>query len=234
MRYTSVSFGAMGAALLASSAHAQCSSPVGCFIAHDGLGCNNAQCCEAVCAADPFCCQVKWDGFCVDGANAICFDCGFELSGSCFALSEPACDDGACCTTVCAIDPACCKFTWDTFCISNAVVECAGCGKPGAGSCFEVHLNVGCGSADCCTLTCSADPFCCESIWDSICVGEAFSFCLPPCAADLSHDGKVDAADLGVMLGAWGVSPVGDLDLDADNDAADLGLLLGAWGTCEA
>ena len=23
--------------------------------------CNNAECCKAICAVDPFCCQVRWD-----------------------------------------------------------------------------------------------------------------------------------------------------------------------------
>lgn len=54
-----------------------------------------------------------------------------------------------------------------------------------------------------------------------------------PIAADLNADGKVDAADLTLLLGGWG--PVGPLQryLDADDDgvvgASDLAILLGAW-----
>ncbi|MBL9147632.1 MAG: hypothetical protein JNM94_02970 [Phycisphaerae bacterium] len=46
---------------------------------------------------------------------------------------------------------------------------------------------------------------------------------------DLTNDGLVDAADLGVLLGAWATSGPGDFDGNGVVDAADLGLLLGAW-----
>ncbi|MFO0962503.1 MAG: hypothetical protein U0625_06300 [Phycisphaerales bacterium] len=53
-------------------------------------------------------------------------------------------------------------------------------------------------------------------------------------AADLNHDGVVDGADLGLLLGAWGPcagSPcAGDLDGDGAVGGADLGLMLGSWG----
>jgi hypothetical protein len=39
-------------------------------------GCNDAACCEIVCAIDPFCCNVRWDGLCVDRANEFCGLCG--------------------------------------------------------------------------------------------------------------------------------------------------------------
>ncbi len=47
---------------------------------------------------------------------------------------------------------------------------------------------------------------------------------------DLNGDGTVDAADLGILLGAWG-SAGGAADLNDDGivDAADLGILLGSW-----
>jgi murein tripeptide amidase MpaA len=50
---------------------------------------------------------------------------------------------------------------------------------------------------------------------------------------DLDGDGDVDAADLAVLLGAWGptggAGSAADLDGDGDVDAADLAILLGAW-----
>jgi hypothetical protein len=52
------------------------------------------------------------------------------------------------------------------------------------------------------------------------------------CPADLNHDGVVDGADLGLMLGAWGTSDPADINGDTTVDGADLGLLLGAWGDC--
>lgn len=54
-----------------------------------------------------------------------------------------------------------------------------------------------------------------------------------PCSsipADLNGDMVVNAADLGLLLGGWGVgSSTGDLNGDGNTDSADLGLLLGAW-----
>ncbi|MBL9148500.1 MAG: hypothetical protein JNM94_07380 [Phycisphaerae bacterium] len=47
--------------------------------------------------------------------------------------------------------------------------------------------------------------------------------------ADLTGDGVVDAADLGVLLGAWGRAGNADFDGDGTVGAADLGILLGAW-----
>ncbi|MFO0829525.1 MAG: hypothetical protein U0572_15410 [Phycisphaerales bacterium] len=53
---------------------------------------------------------------------------------------------------------------------------------------------------------------------------------------DLNGDGHVNAADLSILLGAWGPCGncsgcVADFDHDCDVDAADLSVLLGYWGT---
>ena len=55
----------------------------------------------------------------------------------------------------------------------------------------------------------------------------------PPCPADLTGDGSVDGADLGLLLSSWELSPVGDLNGDGITDGADLGLMLSAFGPCE-
>ncbi len=52
-----------------------------------------------------------------------------------------------------------------------------------------------------------------------------------PCPADLTHDGVVDAADLALLLGAWGGSS-NDLNGDGIVNGPDLAVLLGAWGPC--
>jgi murein tripeptide amidase MpaA len=51
----------------------------------------------------------------------------------------------------------------------------------------------------------------------------------PEVAGDLNGDALVDAADLAILLGAWGTNGPGDLDGSGSVDAADLALLLGAW-----
>jgi hypothetical protein len=54
----------------------------------------------------------------------------------------------------------------------------------------------------------------------------------PPCTADLDGDGSVGGADLGILLGGWGLPGPADLDHDGAVTGADLGALLGAWGNC--
>lgn len=47
---------------------------------------------------------------------------------------------------------------------------------------------------------------------------------------DLNNDGVVDGADLGLLLGVWGmIDSDADLNGDGTVDGADLGLLLSAW-----
>jgi hypothetical protein len=55
------------------------------------------------------------------------------------------------------------------------------------------------------------------------------------CTGDLTADGIVNGADLGVMLSAWGGCTGGcaaDLNRDGVVNGADLGVLLNNWGTC--
>jgi hypothetical protein len=53
--------------------------------------------------------------------------------------------------------------------------------------------------------------------------------------SDIGGNGQVDAADLGILLGAWGAAGgdgAGDLDHDGFVNAADLSILLSNWGPC--
>jgi len=47
--------------------------------------------------------------------------------------------------------------------------------------------------------------------------------------ADLDGNGRVDGADLGLLLGNYNSSGIGDINHDGVVNGADLGLLLGAW-----
>ncbi|MCB9838636.1 MAG: hypothetical protein H6813_04790 [Phycisphaeraceae bacterium] len=50
---------------------------------------------------------------------------------------------------------------------------------------------------------------------------------------DYNHDGRVDTADLGALLGAFGtVNEAINLNADPIVDTADLGILIGAFGVC--
>jgi hypothetical protein len=127
------------AALYCSKIPAGCGHPGagGCFHWFGGGNptpfCDDAECCEAVCAIDDYCCTVQWDTVCVATAEAVCAkgSCGPE-AGSCF-VAHPAtagCDDSACCATVCAIVPTCCDVEsfpdggWTTICVDWAQKLC--------------------------------------------------------------------------------------------------------------
>ena len=53
-----------------------------------------------------------------------------------------------------------------------------------------------------------------------------------PCPEDLNDDGKVDGADIGLLLAQWGSAGTADFNNDGNVNGADIGLLLSAWGDC--
>ena len=60
----------------------------------------------------------------------------------------------------------------------------------------------------------------------------------PSCDGDFNSDGKVDGADFGGMLAAWGPCTETPCTFDLSEDGivsgADVGLLLSLWGNCES
>lgn len=103
-----------------------------CFAVNGSASCNDAECCQQVCLADPFCCDQSWDTNCVLFAGFLCTvaggECGDPDAGACdVANGTPACADQECCEDVCAIDPSCCDAAWDVFCVEFAD---AACGAP--------------------------------------------------------------------------------------------------------
>ena len=62
---------------------------------------------------------------------------------------------------------------------------------------------------------------------------EAIDEVTQDCRSDLNFDGKVDGADMGLLLAEWGTSrSIADITRDGTVDGADLGMLLGAFGDC--
>lgn len=182
--------------LVASAAKGDvCSAASGnCLVAHQGVGCDDVDCCTLVCAANPLCCDVAWDEDCALTADQSCVGlCGATASLDCFVTHDtPACDDVECCTTVCQLDDFCCNVRWDTACAFSASLNCEAtgtftCGDPGAGSCFKPHGNPACDDLECCEAICIVSPTCCENTWDLICAGLAntncVGFCTPTCPA---------------------------------------------------
>ncbi len=105
-----------------------------CSIANGTPACDDETCCETVCTIDAFCCDSAWDTTCAILAGFNCKTggpgtCGDPEAGSCeVPHSTGACDDEACCDSVCGIDPTCCSTSWDTFCVALASQFCVkGC-----------------------------------------------------------------------------------------------------------
>ena len=105
--------------------------------------------------------------------------------GCCVANGSPGCDDVPCCVNICANDPFCCDVQWDSLCASGANNSCAVCGAgcPGTGGCCSANGTPGCDSLFCCSLVCTGNPFCCDTVWDDLCAQQAgvlCTICFPP------------------------------------------------------
>lgn len=101
-----------------------------CFTPNPTPSCSSLECCEIVCTVDPICCQIAWDGNCALIASFSCEEdnegtCGDPNSGDCNEANDlPACNDEACCTSVCELDPSCCSTAWDLICAALANTIC--------------------------------------------------------------------------------------------------------------
>jgi hypothetical protein len=138
----------------------------------DEVNCDDGDPCTSDSCVDGICLNEKIPG-CGEGP------CGNPNAGSCTVPNgSPGCDDAACCKLVCSADPYCCDTEWDFLCVDAANLNCKGgggggaCGE-GAGSCFESNGTPGCDNEECCELVCSADPYCCNTEWDFLCVDAA-------------------------------------------------------------
>ena len=114
-------------------------------------GCNDAGIESCTCALDSFCCDVEWDGICVDQATSDCDACG-GAGGST--------DDGM--TSV------------GTTTSAGGGESTSGppptTGGGDVGNCCEEHGGTGCTVAGIETCVCAADAFCCDVEWDGLCV----------------------------------------------------------------
>jgi hypothetical protein len=171
-------------------AHCNCAgnAPFNCCQGFASPGCPPLPACEeCVCGSDPFCCNVTWDGVCgqkaMVGCPGVCgcpsLDdmqcCGFKLGSSCA--------DPVCLACVCSAHPECCAGAWTESCGKAAQMACAtscGCWSM-PGSCCEPQEGPGCAEPACEECLCSVDPFCCNVIWDEVCVAEAAEFCPMAC-----------------------------------------------------
>jgi hypothetical protein len=141
-------------------------------------------CVAAICAADPYCCDVQWDSICVDAVDSECGrscedapSCGHSVCTSGAALDAEC---GFCEATICDADPYCCDVQWDDACVDAVATQCGlGCG------CGHDVCDTG-GALDsacstCASAVCAVDPYCCAVEWDDICVDAVAGACDRDC-----------------------------------------------------
>jgi len=125
-----------------------------------------------------------------DGGGSTCSHSDCSTGGKLVATCDP------CVQKICAADSFCCSTSWDSVCVGEVKSICgqtcggtdAGtdAGNDGGGStCSHSECSTGAKlvkTCDACvTKICTADSFCCNSTWDSICVSEVGSICGQTC-----------------------------------------------------
>jgi hypothetical protein len=190
-----------------------CATEGDCCAAHDGIGCEDAECKNCVCGLDAACCTdgQGWDADCVDEATVECAaSCTCEVAGSCCEdhIDTVGCDDRPCQACVCDADPPCCTDGWDPQCADEAATNCSErCVASNCkASCCETHDQPGCVDATCQTCVCNEDDFCCSDnggVWDQGCLEIAMGTCGASCqcsggscAGDCDGGGSVQINEL--------------------------------------
>lgn len=121
------------------------------------------RCVTQVCMQDPSCCNMA------------------PFDGQCQQIAAMLCPGGdPCINAVCAQHPQCCTSDWSAFCVAEAATICqVGC------DCAHAPCDTGMALAatcdPCVAAICAADPYCCDSDWDGICVGEMATVCGVQC-----------------------------------------------------
>lgn len=102
-------------------------------------------------------------------------------SAECTAKAKQICGEYACIKDVCAAMPSCCTGNWTSACVNQAVMtascstSCDCAHSPCQNGPNDTPLELGCNP--CVDAICEADPYCCNTDWDGICVGEVGTLC---------------------------------------------------------
>ena len=172
--------------------------------------CGGCKCEKCVCAQDPFCCEVQWDGLCVNE----CFDCGGCCESNCAGKQCGADGCGGSCGT-CPQDYQCKSGKCEVVCIP----DCDGidCGSDGCGgNCGTCQPNQTCKNG-----TCFSGKPCGELITCAmVCVSQSGAECLFDCLDEGTPEAQDEFFDL-VQCVLWQCG----MNLDA---ACMLGAMNGA------
>eukprot|EP01095_Lingulamoeba_sp_RSL-Kostka_P012266 TRINITY_DN482_c0_g1_i6.p1 TRINITY_DN482_c0_g1~~TRINITY_DN482_c0_g1_i6.p1 ORF type:complete len:587 (-),score=213.82 TRINITY_DN482_c0_g1_i6:84-1844(-) len=167
-----------------------------CCESHNYPKCSQSKVSDCVCKHDIFCCDVAWDESCVDAVDF--FECG-ECDGDyyddeddyssapgdcCIPKTSGSCSDLNISECVCEIDPYCCNTKWDSTCVdeisefgcSDLCPYYSGSEDDGENKCCEAQSGPGCTDSTVNDCVCYIDPYCCENVWDNVCVGEIEQF----------------------------------------------------------
>ncbi len=162
-----------------------CNNQTGCVFTainvNDGNACTTDKC-------DPVGGVTHTAVVCSDNNLCTTDTCNTQ-TGCVFTAKAVASDNNGCTTDAC--DPATGnpKYTAIANCCSHS--ECANTGLPlDAAAC-----SWGAGN-DCATKVCAADPYCCGTNWDDICVGEAKNAAICPASAVAPLPNAAYAADV--------------------------------------
>jgi hypothetical protein len=165
-----------------------------CCTPHDTPFCNDADCCEQVCTIVPFCCEVEWDVNCVFWASQFCDGC--QTPGACCL------PDGTCVAT--SGFGECFAMGGDYMGAGSTclTIECpVVCGEGLGDCCTDGGLTgPGCNDADCCSVVCVVDGFCCNFQWDASCAEQAeelCNICQQPGACCMKDGSCADASSAG-------------------------------------
>jgi hypothetical protein len=148
-------------------ARACINKPGDCFTGHGTGGCDNAFCCDKVCAADPFCCTSDWDSTCVTRALTLCSSdhCGDALpitgTGTFAFDNTTATTDGpvhAACATIDGPEKQIQKdvwYCWTASCTDTVFVRT--CGQTTVDTKLAVYDGCACPPTDAALLDCGDD-----------------------------------------------------------------------------
>lgn len=231
-------------------------------------GCSDADCCNAVCAIDTFCCTTQWDSLCASEAASLCGTlCGGGLPNDDCAGRLPIGDGSTPFSTIGSttslppLDPACEEgfglafvndiwFTYTATCTGTATFTICNAAD------YDTRMALYASCEDTVPLACNDDAI------SGLCgltsempdvpvvagtqyllriggfggsgTGTVTISCTASCTPgpDRNGDGCVNGADLGLVIGNWGVDGgfgPGDANCDGIVNGADIGIVIGGW-----
>ncbi|MCA9291352.1 MAG: hypothetical protein KDA25_09495 [Phycisphaerales bacterium] len=217
-----------------------------CDVPNGTPGCDDVDCCELICFADPFCCETEWDQICADAAIAQCGGPVGPINDDC--ADRIAIFDGG--TPYSTIDAttdgnvhAACQFDGQTYhdvwynytATCNGPLTISTCNAADYDTDLAVYAT--CDAADCPPgdadlIACNDDFSGCSGFTSEVTIDAVCGACYKIRVGGW-NDGDQGTGTLTITCnGDCGPKCpcVWDLDGDCDVDPSDLANLLASWG----